>query len=103
MEDRFRALLTKREIVFTRSPFVGVALNQDVATGVGSQVFRMGFKQRLIVIFDAVAVEIEVDAALGKRAIRIVEFVNRYRCNICGLAICGVSLSGSSFLVQLCS
>src|SRR5450830_57797 len=84
----FGAFLAQGQGVFGAAAFVGVALNQDLAVAVLGQVAGVVFHHWLAVFTHDVAVEVEVHAAVGQHAFRIVQRVDRlgfHRCDGAGL------------------
>ena len=63
--DRVGALLAERDVVLARAALVGVALQRDARVAVGREVLRMRLDDRLVLVGDREAVELEVDAALA--------------------------------------
>lgn len=76
MEHGFGASFTERQVVFRRSPFVGITLDQYMSVWVASEILRVGLQKRLIVAFDGVTVEVEVDAAFRKWTVGVVKFID---------------------------
>lgn len=76
MEHRFGASFAERQVVFRCSPFVGITLDQYVPVWMASEILGVGLQERLIVAFDGVTVEVEVDAAFRKLPVGVVELVD---------------------------
>src|SRR5690606_12658437 len=67
--------LAKGQVVFAAAAIVGIALDRDPPAAIGGQVAGMRLDQRTILVAHHEAVEVEIDAALGEDAGRIVERV----------------------------
>src|SRR5215813_1806590 len=71
--DVVGATLTECDVVLAAAAFVAVALDGHLRCLVAQQVFCVRFDQRLVLVLDVVLVEVEVHAALGQHAARILE------------------------------
>ncbi len=67
------ALLAERQVVLAAAALVGVALHDDLARTVRREEARVRLDRAAVLVLDHEAVEVEVDAALGQRAGRIVQ------------------------------
>jgi hypothetical protein len=72
----FGALLAQGQVVFAAAAIVGVALDQDLAALVLVQVVRVVGNHWLAIFTHDVAVEVEVDAAVGQHAFWIVQRID---------------------------
>ena len=78
---RLGALLAESQVVFAAAALVGIALDEDLLALVLRQVVAVRRYQCLVVILDGIVVILKVDAALGQRAVGIVQ---RIDCRLLG-------------------
>src|SRR5947207_9609220 len=72
---RIGTALAQRDIVFAAAAFVAVTLDGHLSRAIALQIHPVRIDQRLVIILDRVAVEVEEHVALGQRAARILEWI----------------------------